>query len=289
MAPIANSTLSTLRWGADSTNTPAFESIPREVSGPWVWSGPELEKQTDKWIYRLNDAEIREISDAADAFLASGQELIEISAEEFRLPKLAAKLEEIRKILLDGIGFFLIKGLPVLEWSREKQIAVYMGVLSSWVVGAERQIKPCKLNIPSSRTSNRFGDRVSQNGKGHVLGHIKSLGLTFDPKTAPSVRIYQTAQRQYFHCDFADLVGLLCLQVAEEGGDSMITSVGQFYNTLRKEYPDEVVKPLFSPFYRDKKGEVSPGDLPYETSTPLSYFNGRIIVQYDRNVRPLRL
>lgn len=220
-----------------------------------------MEKDTEKWIYRFNPEEIKEIEKAADDYLASGKELINISAADFSVPSLKERLATVREErLLNGPGFFLFKGLPVQSWSREKQICVYMGLLSG------------------------FGDRVPQNGKGHVLGHIKSLGVTFDAEKAPSVRLYQTAQRQYFHSDSCDIVALICLQISESGGESMLTSVGQFYNTLREQYPDDVVKELFQEFYRDKKGEIKEGDVPFEKSAPLSYYDGKVIVRYDRNV-----
>ncbi len=41
------------------------------------------------------------------------------------------------------------------------------------------------------------------------------LGLRGDD---PTVRIYQTAERQTFHTDSSDIVGLLCLQTAKPGG-----------------------------------------------------------------------
>lgn len=66
-------------------------------------------------------------------------------------------------------------------------------------------------------------------------------------------------QRQDFHADYSDIVGLLCLARAEEGGESDIVSTHHLYNTLRKERPD-VVKTLIEPiWYFDRKGEVSKG------------------------------
>lgn len=152
MAPIATDTPTATqprRWGASVVPSPDFSTLPKQVSGPWVWSGPELEKQQDKWIHRLSSEEVDEISKAADAYLESGKELIQISKEDFQLPQFSAKMAEIKATLVNGIGFFLVKGLPVQDWSREKQIVAYMG-LGSYL-----------------------GDRVPQNGKGHVLGHIK--------------------------------------------------------------------------------------------------------------------
>ena len=126
-----------------------------------------------------------------------------------------------------------------------------------------------------------LGYFVSQNGKGHVLGHVKDLGD--DAKQIDKVRIYRTNARyvhcrskvllsctppltphsQYFHADDSDLVGLLCIARALEGGESDITSVHHVYNTLRRERPD-VLKILTEPiWYFDRKGEVSEGEDPY--------------------------
>lgn len=63
-----------------------------------------------------------------------------------------------------------------------------------------------------------FGYFTSQNGRGHVLGHVKDLGE--DPTAKDRVRIYRTNAKQYFHTDGADLVGLLCIAKALEGGES---------------------------------------------------------------------
>jgi len=66
----------------------------------------------------------------------------------------------------DDEGFILFKGVPVDEWGLEKSAAAYLG-FGSW-----------------------FGYFTSQNGKGHVLGHVKDLGE--DPTKKDRVRIYRT-------------------------------------------------------------------------------------------------
>lgn len=109
-----------------------------------------------------------------------------------------------------------------------------------------------------------FGYFVSQNAKGHVLGHVKDLRE--DPTQTHTVRIYRTNARQYFHTDGADLVGLLCIARSLEGGESDIVSTQQVYNTLREEHP-EVVELFTRPvWYFDRKGEVSEGQEPYYRS-----------------------
>lgn len=103
-----------------------------------------------------------------------------------------------------------------------------------------------------------IGYFISQNGRGHVLGHVKDVGD--DPSQIDRVRIYRTTARQFFHADPGDIVGLLCVHRAQEGGESDIVSVHHVYNTLRREHP-EVAELLARPvWYFDRKGEVSDGE-----------------------------
>lgn len=89
--------------------------------------------------------------------------------DRFRLPNLAGFLETVRRDLLCGKGFILFKGLPVERWGNRKSAAAYMGV------GAH------------------LGYFVSQNSRGHVLGHVKDLGD--DSTQIDKVRIYRTNAR----------------------------------------------------------------------------------------------
>ena len=68
---------------------------------------------------------------------------------------------------------------------------------------------------------------MSQNGKGHILGHVKDLGRSIDDPTA---RIYQTTHRQTRHTDSADIVALLCLKTAKAGGLSRIVGLGACFS-----------------------------------------------------------
>ena len=62
--------------------------------------------------------------------------------------------------------------------------------------------------------------------------------------------------RQYFHTDGTDLVGLLCIAKALEGGESDIVSTQHVFNTLQREHPD-VAETMCTPnWYFDRKGEV---------------------------------
>ncbi|CAF9905381.1 MAG: hypothetical protein HETSPECPRED_004977 [Heterodermia speciosa] len=212
----------------------AYEDFPESIDGPTLWKSEDYRENPERWIHPFSQEEIEEISIAADNFRAAG---IPLTGDNFPLPRLSSFLASIRNELLNGKGFILFKGFPVEAWGNQKSAIAYMGL------------------------GTYLGYFVSQNGKGHVLGHVKDLGE--DAKRIDKVRIYRTNARQYFHADPSDIVGLLCIARALEGGESDITSVHNVYNTLRAERPD-VLKTLTEPnWYFDRKGEVSRGEEPY--------------------------
>ena len=60
----------------------------------------------------------------------------------------------------------------------------------------------------------------------HILGHVRNIGADL---ADTNTRIYQTAARQSFHTDNADIVALMCLHTAIEGGDSLLVSPETIY------------------------------------------------------------
>ncbi|KAJ5478497.1 hypothetical protein N7530_004006 [Penicillium desertorum] len=214
-----------------------FEKFPKQITGPTVWKAEEYRENPEKWTHVFTQDQIDELSSASDAFLASKTPLTGISKTNFKLPNLAAYLHELRADLIDGKGFILFKGFPVEKWGNHKSAVAYMGL------------------------GTYLGYFVSQNSRGHVLGHVKDLGE--DSTQIDKVRIYRTNARQYFHADDSDIVGLLCIAKALEGGESDLVSSHHVYNTLAIERPD-VLKTLTEPiWYFDRKGETSKGQDEY--------------------------
>ncbi|KAK5108861.1 hypothetical protein LTR62_007751 [Meristemomyces frigidus] len=214
-----------------------YKDFPREITGPTVWQAEDYRDHPERWTHVFSDDEIAELSAAADGFLASGTPLTGISQEKFPLPTLAPFFGTVRNEILNGKGFILFKGVPVEEWGLEKCAAAYLGF------------------------GTYFGHFTTQNGRGHILGHVKDLGE--DPAQKDKVRIYRTNAKQFFHTDGADLVGLLCIAKALSGGESDIVSTHHVFNTLQRSHPD-VVATLATPnWYFDRKGEVSKGQDPY--------------------------
>jgi hypothetical protein len=123
-----------------------------------------------------------------------------------------------------------------------------------------------------------FGAARTQNAQGHLLGHVRDLGLRSDD---PNVRIYQTAERQTFHTDSCDIVGLLCLQVAKSGGDSALVSSNTIWNEMRRRRPD-LAALLLQPVATDRRGEVPAGEQPFFTIPVFNWHEGGMSAIYQR-------
>lgn len=228
-------------------------TLPGPVSGPSVWYGRDLQGRTD-WIRHFSAAELAELDAAVRAFKASGAPLVEISPARFALPSLGAALAQILRELLEGRGFAMLRGFPVERYTREEQAIAYLGI-GSWL-----------------------GSARSQNAKGHLLGHVKDLGLDIgDPK----VRYYQTNRKLEYHTDSVDVVGLLCLKTAKSGGESFIASSMTLYNEVLARRPD-LAPALFEPYPTDRRGEVPEGMKPWFDMPIFHWHAGRLSCIYVR-------
>src|SRR5918993_743464 len=231
----------------------AFE-LPPEQTGAAAWYGPEMAKRDD-WQMPLSAAEIAEVESAAAALARREADIASITAKDFPLPTLASTLKRrVEDEVLNGRGFLLMRGLPVGRWTMREAATAFFGL------GAH------------------LGSARSQNGKGHVLGHVQDLGLDVHD---PNVRIYQTNERQTYHTDSCDIVGLLCLQTAKSGGLSSLVSSTTIFNEMRRRRPD-LLRVLLDPIETDRRGEVPEGCKPYFTIPVFNYHDGLVSAIYQR-------
>lgn len=231
-----------------------LSDLPPVFTGPSAWVGKDLAATPEKWLYHLTPSDIADLERAAAHFLSLGRDIGEITAQDFPLERFGTHLKSLRHKLLHGIGVEVLRGLPTDSYTQTQTAAIFCGI------GAH------------------LGSAWSQNAAGHILGHVRDTGAQPDD---PNVRIYQTRARQTFHTDSADVVGLLCLREAREGGDSLLVSAETIYNRMRDTNP-ELLKLLFDPIATDRRGEVPEGEDPYMTIPPLSWHAGHLTVFYQR-------
>ena len=218
------------------------------ITDPGAWIGSQIQDGAS-WIYRLNATAVAEIDDAL-AHVKLGDASIPFARADFSLPQLSAELGRILEEVENGRGFALLRGIPRERYSDTECELIY------WGIGMH------------------FGDPVSQNARGHRLGHVRDEGRDI---ADPHARAYQTSLRMDFHTDLlpVDLLGLFCMRTAKSGGASKVVSALTIHNVLYEEHPD-LLEALYSPFHLDWRGEEPPGERPWFTIPMFSCCDGKV-------------
>lgn len=217
-----------------------------------AWHGPDMARQ-QRWIHLLDAADVAELDAAVAYALGRSADLVSLTAADFPLPRLGARLREIRREVLMGCAFALIRGWPSEQRSLEQSAYAFRGV------GAH------------------LGDEaLSQNGKGHVIGHVANLGLDYSD---PTTRGYQTTAELRYHVDAGDIVGLLCVRRSRSGGLSKIASATTVWNTLVQRRPD-LARALTEPVAFTRWGEIGEGQGPFYELPPFQFAGGRVVTVY---------
>jgi hypothetical protein len=166
------------------------------IESPAAWRGADL-ANSDAWIVRLTPEKIDELDRARASVRARGLVLAQVGRDAFPLPTLTPVIAEWARELASGRGFRLLRGLPVGRWGDDDASLVYWGI------------------------GQHLGEPGAQNPQGELLGHVVDSG---EDASNPLIRPYRTAATIAWHCDLADVVGLLCLRTAKRGGASRIVS-----------------------------------------------------------------
>lgn len=215
---------------------PHERELEAPLDSPAAWRGDAL-PALEELAYHLSPEEQDECRRAVSDCVALGRPTLELTAADFPLPGLASRIQQWRQDLSTGVGFVVVRGVPVQDWTQAERELFF------WCFGLH------------------LGRPGQQNPEGHLLGHVKDISEQLDDPTA---RLYKTAANIEYHCDAADVVGLLCLNRAKEGGHSRIASSVTVFNELLRRRPDLAPR-LFEPFQldiRDKEVDEAGSTLP---------------------------
>lgn len=207
------------------------------TTGPAVWYGPEQARRKD-WILQLDHAQVKELEHATEQLRSRGLTLDDVTSSDFDLPMLAPTLAAVAEELEKGRGYVLIRGLNIGDYTVDELGAMFWGI------------------------GTYLGTGVSQSIEGDRLGHVIDRGATD--------RYYTAGGPIEFHMDPADVVGLLCLRGAKEGGASRIVSSRAVHNAILEERPD-VLEILYRGFHCSRRGH---GDTVTEWRVPV-YAEGK--------------
>ena len=247
---------------------PAARSIREPQQSRAVWRAADVSNAA-AWTIELGDDEREEIVTATARAVDAGETIESLRVEDFALPNLGARATEWSDTLQSGRGFLLFRGFPV------------------------ECLEPASVELAYVGFGLHFGDPVGQDAHASMLGHVRDEGVA---RIDPSIRFYRTRERQDFHTDGADLVGLLCLQAAASGGESRIASSAAVYNEMLRTRPD-LVEVLYQPLYWDRNDEQSAGEDPFfalpvfsdVNEAPRTFFIGWYIRDAQRHPNAPRL
>src|SRR5437870_1033824 len=178
----------------------------------------------------LSEAHFKAFDAAAAANRRAGRKTEDVTRADFPLDAIAADVASWRDEVMTGRGFVILNRFPLDRYSQDDIEMIFYGL------------------------GTHFGRAVSQSSMGDRLGHVTDVGGK-DRRE----RAYRNSRELTLHTDRCDLVAMLCIRKAAEGGLSGYASVHTIYNEILASRP-ELLEPLFAGFPYHRRGEESPGE-----------------------------
>jgi alpha-ketoglutarate-dependent taurine dioxygenase len=217
-----------------------------------AWRRSELSPQD--WVVTLPPRCVDELDAVVHTVRRNPLPTLLLSPSDFPLTACAEVMGRVRDKLCSGIGLAVVDRVPVERYEPEENRAL------CWLLSQ-------LLERP-----------VAQAWNGAVLYDVRDTGKTLEYGVRRSV----TNLDLTFHTDgpWLDLpphlVGLYCINPAQEGGVSRFVSLLTVHNELRRRHP-ELLPHLYRPFPWDRQAEHAPGDRK-TGAQPIFQWDGRAFV-----------
>lgn len=219
------------------------------------WTAAEI-AQDLSWSMPWTPEEVADLVEATRRAMQRSTHLFELTRKDFDFsPRVRARIAAVAEELNHRSGMVLLKGLPVDEWDVQTTTLLY------WGLGLH-------LGVP------RPQGKMSQ-----FISDVRDAGGTY---RSAQGRGYNTNAKLDFHSDGSDLVGLICLKQAREGGDSMVTSSIRAFKVMQQERPD-LAERLFDLYVFSRQGEEAPDETPYYRASIVGEQGGRLFCRHIRN------
>lgn len=223
-----------------------------------AWDADSL-GQNPGWRYTFTPEDCSEIAAAVGVAHEAGLSAGEFSRDNFPLPTVAQKIARVMDEVEHGPGVGLFSGLPVDRYDERTTRTAYWGLAT------------------------HFGTAISQNSRGERMAEVIDRGNDHDDM---NVRGYKTKAALAPHVDSCAMTTLLCVQSAQNGGDSLITSAINVYNRVLAEFP-EYLDVYERGFQHDLRGEGPTGRLDEVTHHEIpvfSYHAGRLSCAFNNRI-----
>ena len=228
------------------------EAALKPVDHPSAWRASDSDKST--FAFDLTDRQLAALDRALQRAKRETDDPESITREQFALDDIAEDIEAWRRQVMDGYGLIILRGFPVGQYGKEELGMIHFGI------------------------GTHFGTAMSQSVMGDRLGHVVNVGGK-DPKE----RAYRNSTELDMHTDACDVVAMMCLQKAMQGGYSGYVSAISIYNEALRRAP-ELMPVLMRGFHYHRFGEEEPGQSPVtEARIPVfSFSEGYLSVNYLR-------
>ena len=224
------------------------------IDHPNAWTTESVRSKADM-AYTLSKEELSALDTALNEVKSRGLAVEEVTAGDFPLGGLEKVVAGWIQEIDYGKGLVFLQGIPVARYTKDDCALIF------WGIGAH------------------MGEAQSQSLAGDRLGHVVNLG-----GDNPRYRAYQNSTELALHTDATDIVGMMCLVPAREGGLSGYAGAAAIYNELLDHHPD-VLPILCEGFHYHLFGEHVPGESPVtEEKTPVfSEKDGCLSISYLRS------
>ena len=216
------------------------------------WTADDM-RDPALWTELLTPPELDEIDAALRVAQAKSDDLLEIGAADFPLPRVRARLERIERELVDGRGVVRLRGIDRARYDNDEMCLIY------WGIGAHLG-KPWAQNAqgPRARRRHRPGqgarrsDRARQRARRRARCRSTATARTSSASCA-SIPARRTASR------------------ASRTRSSL-------HNKLVRERP-ELAAALYEPLPYDFRGEESTGSKPFYFVPVFTEWDDRLFVR----------
>jgi hypothetical protein len=208
----------------------------------------------EAYTFTLAERHLTVFDAALAANRRAGKPTEELTAADFPLDPIANDVAAWREEVLHGRGFIVLREFPRDRYTPDDLGMIFFGL------------------------GTHFGRAVSQSSMGDRLGHVVDVGGK-DRRE----RAYRNSRELTLHTDRADVLGMLCIQKAVQGGLSGYASAHTIYNEILASRAG-LLEPLFAGFPYHRRGEEAPGEpaiTPYRVPV-LSESEGMLSVVWLR-------
>ena len=235
------------------------------ISGPEAWLGRDMAASTE-WIRPVSASAAAELDAALRGVQRRGLSWPKFGRDDFPLPTFSRELGAALEELENGRGFVLLRGIPVDRYSAAELKDL------SWGLGA---------HLGWQRHQNALGELIGEvRDENRRYGEVKEPSM--DPTLGRSSRNKaRSAGPLRFHTDRCDVVTLLTVRQARQGGLSKIVSAVSVSNAIRARRPD-LHALLCQDYWRSRQGEEAGGEKKVFPMPIFCLHEGKFTTQYSR-------